>query len=611
MSDLIKKIKIKKQDGTYTDYIPIGAEAKNVDCSDGESVEYKLNKKPYYYNNVADMKADTNLKVGDMAVTLGYYEPNDGGRGEYRIINGEYIEDGGNYHKLNNNLYAELIIEDKINVKQFGAYGDGIHDDTNKIQLALNANQSVCIPPGLFYITNTLSYLGQTSGKTDVRLECKGTIIFNHNFKGDKLFNISNIGHQTLYCDGFSFIHQDFLDVSRATPQETEWTSFEGVVIDNAHRIQVNRLTVVGIANRALVVNGQYEVKITNADIWGGNLTQGHWYNTNVPQNLDPGMNSFYTTGIVLHGNDNILDNIVVVGYSIGLDIHHGGNMITNYHVWKFRIPLIYGIVARGGNNLLTNLYLDSIESNEYRTGAGIYELKTTDITSQEPFYISSNEYANIFATIPDSTAVVAEMGDPNNITLSENCGIINLVTGYNRINYRLYGGAIGNPNLVNSGFRNKGSQYIPFSQLKYDNTKTNITDILKSIIIEYFGTHYGYTNEICFVTSQFNSYFTNGFQNNQSTLVYKIESFSESILKCTIQGYGYRTSEEAVYMFYRGANQIDSYYYNNSHTRIVGGLPDPMIGYLKGSCAIYNNKPYWVSDSFEWLDANGNPPSN
>ena len=45
MADLIKKIKIKKQDGTFTDYIPIGAEASNVNTEDGLSVENKLKKK--------------------------------------------------------------------------------------------------------------------------------------------------------------------------------------------------------------------------------------------------------------------------------------------------------------------------------------------------------------------------------------------------------------------------------------------------------------------------------------------------------------------------------------------------------------------------------------
>ena len=39
MTDIINKIKIKKPDGSFTDYIPIGADAENVSMADGESVE--------------------------------------------------------------------------------------------------------------------------------------------------------------------------------------------------------------------------------------------------------------------------------------------------------------------------------------------------------------------------------------------------------------------------------------------------------------------------------------------------------------------------------------------------------------------------------------------
>ncbi len=39
MADLIKKVKIKKQDGTFTDYIPIGAEADNVVMNNNYSVQ--------------------------------------------------------------------------------------------------------------------------------------------------------------------------------------------------------------------------------------------------------------------------------------------------------------------------------------------------------------------------------------------------------------------------------------------------------------------------------------------------------------------------------------------------------------------------------------------
>ena len=137
MAKIIKKVKAMQPNGTWSNYIPIGAEAENVNV-DGESVENKLNKKPYYYNSVADMKADTKLKVGDMAITLGYYEANDGGGAEYKIVNGEYEDDGGSIHELSNGLFAELIINNKVSVKQFGAKGDDQHDDTQAIQNSID-----------------------------------------------------------------------------------------------------------------------------------------------------------------------------------------------------------------------------------------------------------------------------------------------------------------------------------------------------------------------------------------------------------------------------------------------------------------------------------------
>ena len=112
MADLIKKIKIKKQDGTFTDYIPIGADAVNVETSDGESVELKLNKKPYYYNTVADMKADTKLKAGDTCQTLGLNTKGDGNTGLYNIVNdSSLVADNYNIFNLNNQLKAVRISE--------------------------------------------------------------------------------------------------------------------------------------------------------------------------------------------------------------------------------------------------------------------------------------------------------------------------------------------------------------------------------------------------------------------------------------------------------------------------------------------------------------------
>lgn len=134
MSDRIKKIKIKQADGTFSDYIPIGANAKDIDLQyNGDNVENTLKKKPYYYNNVEDMKADDSLKEGDMAITLGYYESNDGGGAEY-VIN-ETSKNKYHQEELNNGLYARLIIKNgSINIKQLGAKGDNISDDSDFFQ---------------------------------------------------------------------------------------------------------------------------------------------------------------------------------------------------------------------------------------------------------------------------------------------------------------------------------------------------------------------------------------------------------------------------------------------------------------------------------------------
>ena len=154
MSDRIKKIKVKKADGSMTDYIPIGVDAENVDFDNGYkldnivgsinpdesgSIAAQLSKSIKYYDCVADMKADTTLNGGGAARTLGYYEPGDGGGAIYNIVeDNTLVDDGGSVHDLDNGLKAKLVIENEVNVKQFGAYGDNIHDDIISIRKAVS-----------------------------------------------------------------------------------------------------------------------------------------------------------------------------------------------------------------------------------------------------------------------------------------------------------------------------------------------------------------------------------------------------------------------------------------------------------------------------------------
>ena len=103
----------------------------------------------HFFDTVADMKAATNLIAGDYARTLGYYDKNDEGGAFYRISS---TAPAGYYETLTSGLYAELIIAAPMNVRQFGAKGDGVTDDTAKIQSALDNASTVIVPLGTYMV---------------------------------------------------------------------------------------------------------------------------------------------------------------------------------------------------------------------------------------------------------------------------------------------------------------------------------------------------------------------------------------------------------------------------------------------------------------------------
>lgn len=114
---------------------------------------------PIVYKSVAEMKADSLLSAGMTACTVGYYAINDGGAGTYIIrakADGD-VDDGGSLHELASGLVAELVVENgTINVKQFGAKGDGVTDDIQAIQNAINDYDNVYIPSGRYSISKSI-----------------------------------------------------------------------------------------------------------------------------------------------------------------------------------------------------------------------------------------------------------------------------------------------------------------------------------------------------------------------------------------------------------------------------------------------------------------------
>lgn len=283
MSKIVKKMKIMQPGGTLSDYVPIGAEAENINV-DGESVEAKLGKKPYYYDTVADMKADTKLKVGDMAVTLGYYSANDGGTAKYKIrqITNQDTEDDIFIIALaDENLVAELLY-DEINTKQIGCYVDNDHDDTTKINYVLTK----------FKTNNggTLIFNDGTYKVTQIEVDgYNGNVVNNITLKSQTKYGAK------LYSTGNNII----LIKNHG----------EGIVIDGL--FLYGDSTNTGINSNCNVANSIFKnIKIEN--VYDGiNINYPHWLLTFTDIVIKPSHNGLYLKS---EGTSSSLNNIYVYG---------------------------------------------------------------------------------------------------------------------------------------------------------------------------------------------------------------------------------------------------------------------------------------------------------
>ena len=131
--DKIKTVKIKNIDGSISEEVySISVDAKNVDMenkkdlqetigtinididgnianqlvnfkTDLNTLDNKIKKKVYCLDTVMEMRT-MEFQKGDSIITLGYYEIEDGGAGEYKIVDGTHTDDGGSYHQLSNGL---------------------------------------------------------------------------------------------------------------------------------------------------------------------------------------------------------------------------------------------------------------------------------------------------------------------------------------------------------------------------------------------------------------------------------------------------------------------------------------------------------------------------
>lgn len=163
------KTELNRQITTTNETLTTALKAANEAMTSAQSINIRT------FNSVEEMKASNTLKAGALAKTLGFYTAGDGGGANYLVDDtiAEDEADGASIITLQNSLYAKLLVQDYVNVKQMGAKGnvvlnkdwtidniDEATDDTvyiNKaIEFAYNKGINVILPYKAYKISGKI-----------------------------------------------------------------------------------------------------------------------------------------------------------------------------------------------------------------------------------------------------------------------------------------------------------------------------------------------------------------------------------------------------------------------------------------------------------------------
>lgn len=295
----------------------------------------------FAFDNVNDMKLATNLKNGSFAKVLGYYEKNDGGIATYKIrtITNEDIIDESLIIALNNETLIAELIYNEINPMNFGCYGDGVHNDTIKLQNALN------------YAKNNNKLFKSTPNKTYLitqPIEIGDVTSFWNKSIIKTLDNITMITHNSTnenkhICDGL------IIDCNNTNSNALECI--------NSHGFNLNNLIIKNLNKIGLIVDsGSYEFDVNNTIIYGTGTDND-------------------SIGILYKTSDCTFNNIIMKDVHIAIDNRGGGRFTgNNIHPWILNTIIEPNSIAyRSQSNSSFNLSQCQSDSYHY------------------PFYVADN----------------------------------------------------------------------------------------------------------------------------------------------------------------------------------------------------------------------------